>query len=78
MKHVDTGAIRTEMYRRRIPAMLIGFLYIAGMILFGAIGAVIGGQMTGGGQGLVYFGIAFVILYIVGIALLNRLREYRY
>ena len=76
MKHIDTGAIRSSIFRRRIPTMVIAFLYMVGLLFSGTIGFLIGRQTVAGSQ-TCYFGIGFVILYVAGIALLRRLLERR-
>ena len=76
MKHIDTEEIRSSMYRRRVPTMLIAFLYILGLLFFGTIGFLIGRQTMVGNQ-ICYSAIGFVILYVAGIALLRRLLERR-
>lgn len=76
MKHIDTGTTRTEMYRRRVPAMLVAFLYLVGLLFFGTIGFLLGRQTVVGSQ-TCWFGVGFAILYVAGIALVKRLLERR-
>ena len=72
MKHTDTRAVRTAMYHRRVPDMLIAWIYIAGLLFFGTVGFLIGMQVVVESQAF-FFGIGFVILYVAGVALLSRL-----
>ena len=71
--HIDTEAIRTEMYRRPIRDMLVGALYIMGLMCSGVAGYLTGQHVS---ENLSFwFSVGFVALYVVGLAAVKRLLE---